>query len=86
MLAGDFEAIGGFNEDWVSVEDLDFAKRLSLTAEAKERFKTITRAHIVTSCRKFDTFGDWYLIRTRVSSGGSSPANHRRMPTTFTTT
>ena len=28
-----------------------------------KRFKTITRAHIITSCRKFDTFGDWYLFK-----------------------
>ena len=28
-----------------------------------ERDLTITKSHIVTSCRKFDTFGDWYLIR-----------------------
>lgn len=27
-LREDFEAIGGFNDNWVSVEDLDFAKRL----------------------------------------------------------
>ena len=60
----DFEAIGGFNESWVSVEDLDFAKRLKAYGRSKGKcFKTITKAHIVTSCRKFDTFGDWYLVR-----------------------
>jgi glycosyltransferase involved in cell wall biosynthesis len=63
-LRRDFEAIGGFNETWVSVEDLDFAKRLKAYGRSTgRRFKTITRAHIVTSCRKFDTFGDWYLVR-----------------------
>jgi glycosyltransferase involved in cell wall biosynthesis len=60
----DFEAIGGFNEEWVSVEDLDFAKRLKAHGKTQgKRFKTILKAHIVTSCRKFDTFGDWYLVK-----------------------
>lgn len=63
-LRQDFEAMGGFNESYVSVEDLDFAKRLKAQGKATgRRFKTITKAHIVTSCRKFDTFGDWYLVR-----------------------
>lgn len=63
-LRADFEAIGGFNEEYVSVEDLDFAKRLKVYARSKEkRFTTILKAHITTSCRKFDTFGDWYLVR-----------------------
>ena len=35
-LREDFEAIGGFNENWVSVEDLDFAKRLSQRTVALE--------------------------------------------------
>lgn len=63
-LREDFKAIGGFNEGWVSVEDLDFAKRLKAHGKGKRKtFKTITKAHIITSCRKFDTFGDWYLVR-----------------------
>jgi len=60
----DFETVGGFNEALVSAEDLDFAKRLKAYGKRKgKRFKTITRAHIITSCRKFDTFGDWYLFK-----------------------
>jgi len=60
----DFKAVGGFNEALVSAEDLDFAKRLKAYGKRKgKRFKTITRAHIITSCRKFDTFGDWYLFK-----------------------
>ena len=63
-LREDFEAIGGFNESYVSVEDLDFAKRLKAHGRAKgKRFTTITKAHVITSCRKFDTLGDWYLVR-----------------------
>jgi len=60
----DFDAIKGFNPELVSVEDIDFAKRLKAHgARTGRRFKTLLRASIVTSCRKFDRFGDWYFIR-----------------------
>jgi len=60
----DFETIGGFDENLSSLEDIDFAKRLKAHGKRDgRRFGTITKAHIVTSCRKFDTFGDWYLLR-----------------------
>ncbi len=63
-LREDFQALGGFDEKWVSVEDLDFAKRLKAYGKTKgKRFGTICRSHIITSCRKFDTFGDWFLVR-----------------------
>ena len=63
-LRKDFEAIGGFNEELVSLEDLDFAKRLKDHGKSQgKRFKTIAKSYIVTSCRKFDTFGDWFIIR-----------------------
>ena len=60
----DFEAIGGFDESLVSAEDIDFARRLKAYGKRNgKRFRTITKAHIVTSCRKFDAFGDWFLFR-----------------------
>jgi len=59
----DFEAIGGFNEKKVSIEDLDFAIRLkSYGKKQGKKFAHLFRTHIVTSCRKFDRFGDWYFI------------------------
>lgn len=59
----DFEASGGFNEELVSVEDLDFAKRLQGRGnEDGRRFGTVMTAPLTTSCRKFDQFGDWYLF------------------------
>jgi glycosyltransferase involved in cell wall biosynthesis len=79
-LREDFEALRGFNESWVSVEDVDFAKRLKAHGKrVGKRFKTIIRANIVTSCRKFDKFGDWYLIRNpsfvrRIFSGKDQKA------------
>jgi glycosyltransferase involved in cell wall biosynthesis len=58
-----FEAIGGFNENLVSLEDLDFAQRLKAYGRSKgKRFTTIRKAYIITSCRKWDEFGDWYLL------------------------
>ena len=60
----DFEMLRGFNESLVSAEDVDFARRLKSCGKSKgKRFKTITKAHIVTSCRKFDQFGDWFLLK-----------------------
>jgi glycosyltransferase involved in cell wall biosynthesis len=75
----DFWAIGGFDERCISVEDLDFANRLKAYGKAKRKpFKTIWKEHIVTSCRKFDQFGDWYLVLNpgfvrRIFSGRSQP-------------
>ena len=64
FLRESFEAVGGFNESLVSVEDVDFALRLKAFGEAKgKRYGTIWRNIVTTSCRKFDKFGDWYLFR-----------------------
>ncbi len=59
----DFEAIGGFNENLISGEDVDFARRLKAYGKQVQRpFSTLRAAHIVTSCRKFDAFGDWCVV------------------------
>lgn len=60
----DFEEIGGFNENLVSVEDIDFAVRLKkLGKKTSRKYVNLMSAHIVTSMRKFDKFGDWYFVR-----------------------
>ena len=60
----DFEAVGGFDETLVSLEDMDFAVRLNkLGVSTGKKYGTLKKSHIVTSSRKFDMFGDWYLIR-----------------------
>ena len=57
-----FDAIGGFDEDWLSAEDIDFARRLKYYAKTQGKsFKNLYTAYITTSCRKFDRFGDWYF-------------------------
>jgi glycosyltransferase involved in cell wall biosynthesis len=60
----DFEAIGGFDENRLSLEDFDFARRLRVYGQTRgKKFKTLIRASVRTSCRKFDHFGDWYLVK-----------------------
>ena len=59
----DFFAIGGFDETRLSAEDLDFAIRLKRFGRSRgQRFVNLYRAHIQTSSRKFDHFGDWYFL------------------------
>lgn len=63
----DFLAISGFDESVVSAEDLDFAKRLKAYGKRHgKKFKILTRAWITTSCRKFDSFGDWFFFRNPI--------------------
>jgi glycosyltransferase involved in cell wall biosynthesis len=63
-LRKDFEAIGGFDEKLTCIEDIDFGQRLKKYGKSLgKRYGTIRKAHIVTSCRKFDEFGDWYFIK-----------------------
>jgi glycosyltransferase involved in cell wall biosynthesis len=59
----DFEAIGGFDEEKLIGEDLDFARRLRAHGRMTGRKLTSLRnAPVVTSCRKFDRFGDWHMF------------------------
>jgi glycosyltransferase involved in cell wall biosynthesis len=59
-----FDALGGFDETLFSAEDLDFAVRLKRHGRVLGlRYGTLWKDGIVTSCRKFDLFGDWYLFR-----------------------
>jgi len=59
----DFVAIGGFDERLHFAEDADFARRLRAHGRLTQRkYLRIERAHIVTSCRKFDHFGDWHYF------------------------
>ena len=59
-----FNAIGGFDESLYAVEDIDFGKRLRRLGKQRGlRYKNLVRAHVTTSSRKFDEFGDWFIIR-----------------------
>ncbi|MBN1233222.1 MAG: glycosyltransferase [Candidatus Coatesbacteria bacterium] len=60
----DFEAIEGFNEEFLTAEDLDFARRLKkLGKKSGRKYKTINSSYIVTSTRKFEMFGHWFIFR-----------------------
>ena len=62
----DFDRIGGFDESLVSLEDMDFAKRLkALGKKYGRKYGTLKKSRVITSSRKFDEFGDWYLLRNR---------------------
>ncbi len=64
FLKRDFDEIGGFDTRFVSVEDVDFARRLKAHGRQSGRaWGTLWWTPLVTSCRKFDQFGDWYLFR-----------------------
>jgi glycosyltransferase involved in cell wall biosynthesis len=80
----DFEAIGGFNERLVSAEDVDFAIRLTAYgAKVSRRFSTLRGAHIVTSCRKFDAFGDWCVFADPLLFWRLLSGKNRRMADAF---
>lgn len=60
------ETIGGFNPDFVTIEDLDFAVRLKkLGLHRDQKFGTLFRAPLTTSCRKFDQQGDWHILHNQ---------------------
>lgn len=59
-----FDQIGGFDETLVSLEDMDFAIRLKQLGEKLgKKYGVLRKSKIITSSRKFDEFGDWYLIK-----------------------
>jgi GT2 family glycosyltransferase len=59
-----FLALGGFDERRRAFEDVDFILRLKRYARTwRKKTRILLGAHIVTSCRKFDRYGDWYLLR-----------------------
>ena len=64
LKKSDFESMGGFNEAFVTFEDVEFARRLkAFGKQQRKRFKVLFNASITTSCRKLDLLGDWYFVR-----------------------
>jgi glycosyltransferase involved in cell wall biosynthesis len=59
-----FEALGGFDENRPAGEDIDFAKRLrAYCISHGSKYRIIRDKKVVTSSRKFDKLGDWFVIR-----------------------
>ena len=73
-----FQELNGFNENLLTAEDIDFAIRLKNHGKKKRKsYKTITASHIVTSCRKWDQFGDWYIFKENRSVKSVFRGNNR---------
>lgn len=59
----DFDAVGGFDEQLVVGEDVDFARRLAAHGRRTGRkFTTLRSVPLTASCRKFDRYGDWHMF------------------------
>jgi glycosyltransferase involved in cell wall biosynthesis len=82
FLRDTFDELNGFDETMASVEDVDFALRLrALGRRRGQKYGTVWRHGITTSCRKFDTFGDWYFFKNpdlvrRIFKGDRAAADH----------
>ena len=45
---------------------MDFASRLkALGKKQGKKYGTLKKSNVITSSRKFDEFGDWYLLKDR---------------------
>ena len=59
----DFETIGGYNEDLLFAEDVQFLWDLMLLGRRRgQKLARITSVKAVFSARKFDTYGDWHYL------------------------
>jgi len=59
----DFDAINGFNENQRMLEDVNFGLRLKKWGQrCGKKYGTISKAQMIVSMRKGDTFGDWIFF------------------------
>jgi glycosyltransferase involved in cell wall biosynthesis len=59
----DFEAIGGYTEEWLFAEDVRFLLDLRRLGRRRgQRLTRATRARAIASTRKFDKYGDWHYM------------------------
>lgn len=59
----DFDAIGGYNEQKLFAEDVDFLWRLRRLGGLRgQKLTRVTSTKAVTSTRKFDQHGDWHYF------------------------
>jgi len=60
----DFETIGGYRQEIIMAEDVDFMTRLKRLGRRRgQRFMRTPGARAITSTRKFDRHGDWHYLR-----------------------
>jgi glycosyltransferase involved in cell wall biosynthesis len=59
----DFETVGGYREELLAAEDVDFLFRIKrLGRKRGQRFMRTAGARTITSTRKFDRHGDWHYL------------------------
>lgn len=59
----DFERVGGYNEERLFAEDVQFLWDLRRCGRARrQRLTRITSTKAIASTRKFDRFGDWHYL------------------------
>jgi glycosyltransferase involved in cell wall biosynthesis len=59
----DFDAIGGYDEERLIAEDVDFLMRLRRVGKPRGQGLTrALRAKAVSSARKFDNYGEWHYF------------------------
>jgi len=59
----DFVAIGGYNEQKLFAEDVDFLWRLRrLGGQNGQKLSRVTSIKAIASMRKFDQYGDWHYF------------------------
>lgn len=59
----DFEAIGGYNEERLFAEDVQFLVNMKRLGRPRgQRLARLTKAKAVASTRKFDLHGDWHYV------------------------
>ena len=59
----DFELVGGYNEERLFAEDVQFLWDLKRFGRRRgQRLTRITSAKAIASTRKFDRFGDWHYL------------------------
>lgn len=60
----DFAAVGGYRENLLVAEDVDFLWRIKkLGRKRGAKFRRVPTARAITSTRKFDRHGDWHYFR-----------------------
>lgn len=60
----DFETLGGYDENRLIAEDVDFLIRLRRMGRAHgQRLVRLRHVKAITSTRKFDLHGDWHYLR-----------------------
>ena len=65
----DFEAVGGYNEERLFAEDVQFLLDLKrLGRQRGQRLARLTSAKAMTSMRKFDEHGEWHVLRLIAST------------------